>query len=206
MDLELPELPYALDDLEPYISGKTMELHYLKYHANYIKRINSLVAGTNFENKDIETIIKVADGAIFNFAAQVWNHTFYFKSLNPESVSLKDNSLKEVIIENFGSVEFLKILFTKTALSLFGVGWVWLVLNSKGGVEIVRENNAGNPLRRGLIPLLVCDLWEHAYYLDYNDRTEDYLNAFWELVNWRIVADRYAEAMKSLNIYHLTQR
>ncbi|HKK41187.1 MAG TPA: superoxide dismutase [Bacteroidales bacterium] len=203
MVFELPELPYALDDLEPYISGKTMELHYLKYHRYYINRINSLVSGTNFENKDPDTIIKVADGAIFNFAAQAWNHTFYFNTMGPDADSLENTSISDVIIENFGSVKFLKTLFTKTALSLFGVGWVWLVLNSKGGLEIVRENNAGNPLRRGMFPLLACDLWEHAYFLDYNDRTEDYLNAFWRLVDWRIVADRHTEAMKSLNIYHI---
>ena len=204
MNFELPELPYELDNLEPYISGKTMKLHHLKYHNNYISRLNNLIAGTNFEDKDLETIIKVADGAIFNFAAQTWNHTFYFNALSTESSPLDDIPLKEAIVENFGSVKFLKTLFTKSALSLFGVGWVWLVLNSRGGVEIVRENNAGNPLRRGLIPLLACDLWEHAYFLDYHDRAGDYLNAFWELINWRIVAGRYAEALRSLNIYHIS--
>jgi len=205
MNFELPELPYALDDLEPYLSGKTIELHHLKHHKYYLNRLNSLIAGTNFENKDLETIIKIADGAIFNFAAQTWNHTFYFDALTPEAIVLTDNSLKEAIIENFGSVKFLRTLFIKTALSLFGAGWVWLVLNSRGGVEIVRENNAGNPLRRGMFPLLACDLWEHAYYLDYHNRIEEYLDAFWKLVNWRSVAGRYSEAIKSLNTYHINQ-
>ncbi len=201
MDFGLPKLAYEVNDLEPYISRRTLKFHHLKHHQFYINRLYDLVAGTKFENKDIETIIKVTDGPIFNFAAQSWNHTFYFDSLKPVDNQILNNKFRDIIIENFGSIEYLKTMFAKTAVSLFGAGWVWLVLNANGVIEIIRENNAGNPLRRGLTPLLACDLWEHAYYLDYQDRINDYVNAFWELVNWKVIEQRYYDAINKLNIY-----
>lgn len=200
MNFELPKLAYKMIDLEPHISRRTLKFHHLKHHQFYITRLNNLVTGTKFENKDIETIIKVTDGPIFNFAAQSWNHTFYFDSLKPVDNHFLNGPFRDVINENFGSLKFLKAMFEKTAVSLFGAGWVWLVLNTNGDIEIIRENNAGNPLRRGLIPLLACDLWEHAYYLDYQDRTKDYVDAFWELVNWQVVEQRYYDAKNKLNL------
>ncbi len=203
MNFELPKLPYALNDLEPYISRRTLKFHHLKHHQFYITHLNRLISGTNFENQDIETIIKVTDGPIYNFAAQSWNHTFYFESMKPSGGSLPEGQVRDIILESFGSFRFLKTIFLKSAVSLFGAGWIWIVLNSKGDIEIVRENNAGNPLRRGLIPLLVCDLWEHAYYLDYQNRTQDYIDAFWHLINWRVVEERYSDALQKLSIYDI---
>ncbi len=200
MNFELPKLAYEMNDLEPHISRRTLKFHHLKHHQFYITHLNNLITGTKFENKDIETIIKVTDGPIFNFAAQSWNHSFYFDSLKPVDNHILNGSFRDVINENFGSLKFLKTMFAKTAVSLFGVGWVWLVLNTNGVIEIIRENNAGNPLRRGLIPLLACDLWEHAYYLDYQNRTKDYVDAFWELVNWQVVEQRYYDAKNKLNL------
>jgi Fe-Mn family superoxide dismutase len=149
------------------------------------------VIGTKFENIDLETIIKVSEGPVFNNAAQIWNHMFYFDSLKPKNIGIPKSPLFEMINENFGSLSLFKDAFIKSAVSLFGSGWVWLVWNPKGTMEIIQESNAGNPLRKGLIPLLTCDVWEHAYYLDYQNRRTDYLNAFWSLINWEIIEKRY---------------
>lgn len=148
-----------------------------------------------FENKDFETIIKFGEGPIFNNAALAWNHTFYFSGLIPGNNHILKGSFADVIKRSFGSVRFFKETFTRSAVSLLGPGWVWLVLNPKGPIEIIHENNAGNPLRRGLIPLLTCDVWEHAYYLDYQNRLSDYLEAFWKLINWELIEKRYNDAI-----------
>jgi Fe-Mn family superoxide dismutase len=190
MKFELSELPYDLNALEPYISRMNLELHHEKHNQTYITNLNSRINGTKFKNLDLETIIKVADGPVFNDAAQVWNHIFYFEGLKPGNNTLK-GPFADVIKRNFGSVSFFKNSFIKAALSLFGAGWVWLVLNPKGLMEIIQKSNAGNPLRIGLIPLLTCDLWEHAYYLDYQDKRKDYLEAFWKLINWEMIEKRY---------------
>ena len=196
MRFELPDLPFELNALEPYISKKTLEFHHGKYHQSYIANLNKLISGTKFKDLDLETIIKVADGPIFNYAAQVWNHTFYFECLKPgNSNSIKD-SFADVIKSNFGSVSFFKTTFTEAVGSLFGVGWVWLVLNQKGSIEIIQKFNAGNPLRIGLIPLMTCDVWEHAYYLDYQNRLGDYADAFWKLINWDIIEKRYNDSVR----------
>lgn len=191
----LPQLPFEINALEPYISGKTLMFHHEKYHQVYVANLNKLITGTKFENKDFETIIKVTEGPIFNNAALAWNHAFYFSGLIPGNNHIIKGSFANVIKRSFGSVKFFKETFARSAVSLLGAGWVWLVLNPKGSMEILHESNAGNPLRQGLIPLLACDMWEHAYYLDYQNRRSDYLKAFWKLVNWELIEKRYNDAI-----------
>jgi superoxide dismutase, Fe-Mn family len=195
MKLELPPLPFKMNALEPYISEMSLECHHGMLHQAYVTNLNSLINGTRFSKLDLETIIKISDGPVFNNASQVWNHSFYFEGLLPGNHHSLDGSFSNVIKSNFGSVSFFKSLFTKAAVSLFGAGWIWLVFNAKGSLEIIQKSNAGNPLRVGLVPLLSCDMWEHAYYLDYKNRRHDYVEAFWKLVNWEIVEARYSEAL-----------
>jgi Fe-Mn family superoxide dismutase len=195
MKFLLPDLPYNMVELEPHISKKTLELHYGNHLRAYVTNLNSLIQGTKFENMDLLTIIKIADWEVFNNAAQIWNHIFYFEGLRPGNKGTLKGTFERKITESFGSVSFFKNKFSKAARSLFGVGWVWLVMNQKGFLEIIQEKNAGNPLRVGLIPLLNCDMWEHAYYLDYHDRRQDYIKAFWNLINWDIIEKRYNEAL-----------
>lgn len=194
MRFELPDLPYGLNALEPYISEETLHFHYWKYQKAYVVNLNKLIEGTKFKNLDLETIIKVADGPIFNYAAQVWNHSFYFECLKPGNNNILNGSFADAIKSNFGSESFFKKTFSNAARSLFGVGWVWLTLNQKGDVEIIQKNNAGNPMRIGLIPIMTCDVWEHAYYLDYQDRLGDYIDGFWKLINWELIGKRYNDA------------
>jgi superoxide dismutase, Fe-Mn family len=195
MKFGIPKLPFEINSLEPFISGKTLMFHHEKYHQVYVVNLNKLITGTKFENKDFETIIKVAEGPIFNNAALAWNHTFYFTGLIPGNNHIIKDSFAGVIKKSFGSVRFFKETFARSAASLLGAGWVWLVLNPMGSLEIIHESNAGNPLRRGLIPLLTCDMWEHAYYLDYQNRRFDYLEAFWKLINWELIEKRYNDAI-----------
>jgi Fe-Mn family superoxide dismutase len=195
MRFELSELPFGLNALEPFMSGKSLEFHHRIYQNTYLANLNNLIRGTKFKNLDLETIIKVTDGPLFNNASQVWNHTFYFECLRPGGTLGLNGSFAEIIKYSFGSESFFKSSFFEAAESLFGVGWVWLVLNQKGTVEILQKNNAGNPLRIGLIPLMTCDLWEHAYYLDYQNRLCDYIDAFWKLLDWEVVEKRYNIAM-----------
>jgi superoxide dismutase, Fe-Mn family len=191
MKFELPKLPYDMTGLEPLISKKTLDYHYGKHHQTYITNLNNLIAETKFENAELETIIKEADGALYNNAAQVWNHTFYFMSLTKGKASVPGGILAEAINKSFGTLNDFKDTFTKACIGLFGSGWVWLVKNQKGLLEIMQESNAGNPLRRGLIPILTCDVWEHAYYLDYQNRRLEYINAFWNLINWEVIENRF---------------
>jgi superoxide dismutase, Fe-Mn family len=191
MNYELPELPYELDAFEPLLSKRMLEFHYMKHHQTYVTNLNKLISGTKFENKNLETIIKEAEGPLFNNAAQVWNHTFYFMSLKKNNECAPQDILAESIIKSFGSFTDLKDAFTKASVSLFGSGWVWLVKNKNGLLEIIQESNAGNPIRKGLKPILACDVWEHAYYLDYQNRRADYINAFWSLINWELVEKRF---------------
>jgi len=191
MKFELPELPYKLNALEPAISAKTLEFHYGKHHQTYVTNLNNLIPGTKFENESLEKMINEAEGPIFNNAAQVWNHTFYFSGLHPAVNSAPLEHVAEAINGSFGSLKEFKEAFIKSATSLFGSGWVWLIKNPKGTLEIVQESNAGNPLRNGLKPILTCDVWEHAYYLDYQNRRLDYLNAFWDIIDWDVVEKRF---------------
>jgi superoxide dismutase, Fe-Mn family len=194
MEFALPPLPYKLDALEPSISRRTLELHHDIHLDAYVRNLNNLIAGTKFENTDLETIIKVSEGPIFNNASQVWNHIFYFESLMPPNGKSLKGPFSKIITGNFGSLQFFKESFSRTASSLFGSGWVWLLWNPRGAMEIIQESNAGNPLRKGLFPLLACDVWEHGYYLDYQNRRSEYLNAFWNLINWEIIEKRYFDA------------
>ena len=191
MKFELPPLPYALDALEPHISQKTLEYHYGKHHQAYVNNLNKLVPGTEFEDADLETIIKDADGGIFNNGAQVWNHTFYFNQFSPNGGGEPAGALAEAINKAFGSFDAFKDEFSKAAATLFGSGWAWLVKNADGSLDIIKESNAGNPIRNGLTPILTCDVWEHAYYLDKQNKRPDYIADFWKIVDWNIVGGRY---------------
>jgi superoxide dismutase, Fe-Mn family len=191
MAFTLPPLPYAHDALAPFISKQTLEFHYGKHHQAYVNNLNTLAAGTPFESAPLEKIIKEAEGAIFNNGAQIWNHTFYFETFSPSGLREPDGELASAINKTFGSVAAFKEQFTKSAVTLFGSGWAWLVAKVDGSLDIVQESNAGNPLRKGLKPLLTCDVWEHAYYLDYQNRRPDYVQAFWNLVDWKVVGERF---------------
>ena len=191
MTFELPKLPYKPDALVPFISAETLEFHYGKHHQAYVNNLNGLIPGTGFENSDLESMIKSAEGAIFNNAAQVWNHTFYFESFSKDGMKVPAGPLADDINRTFGSFESFRELFTKSAATLFGSGWAWLAKNNDGTLQILQESNAGNPLRKGLKPLLTCDVWEHAYYIDYRNRRPDYIKSFWEIINWEIIGARY---------------
>jgi superoxide dismutase, Fe-Mn family len=191
MKFSLPELPYAHNALEPIISEKTISFHYGKHHLTYVNNLNGLVEGTEFADADLDTIVKKSEGPLFNNAAQIWNHNFYFLSLTPIKGSAPSESLAKAIDASFGSLEAFKAEFNKAAISVFGSGWAWLVKDADGKLSIVKESNAGNPITRGLIPLLTFDVWEHAYYIDYQNRRADYVAALWDLVDWKAVSARY---------------
>ncbi len=190
MAFELPKLPYAIDALEPYISKQTIEFHYGKHHQAYVNNLNNLVPDTEFENASLEEIIKKASGGIFNNGAQIWNHTFYWNCLKPNGGGIPTGKLLEAINKSFGSFEEFKQKFSTAAATLFGSGWAWLVKKQDGSLEIVQESNAGNPLKNGHTPLLTCDVWEHAYYLDQQNKRPDYISSFWNLVDWDAVSAR----------------
>ncbi len=190
MSFELPKLKYALDALEPYISKQTLEFHYGKHHQAYVNNLNNLAAGTEFENATLEEIVKKSSGGIFNNAAQVWNHTFYFDQFDKDGCKEPKDELKASIEKAFGSVDTFKEEFTKAAATLFGSGWAWLVQNAQGGLEIVQTSNAGNPLSDGKKPLMTCDVWEHAYYLDKQNARPKYIEDFWKILDWKVVAER----------------
>jgi len=191
MKFSLPELPYAHDALAPVISAETISYHYGKHHQTYVNNLNGLVPGTEFENADLDTIVKKSEGPIFNNAAQIWNHNFYFLSLTPKKGSKPGAALAKAIDDAFGSLENFKSEFGKAAITVFGSGWAWLVKDAEGKLSITKESNAGNPITRGLTPLLTFDVWEHAYYIDYQNRRPDYVAALWDLVDWEVVSARY---------------
>ncbi len=190
MPFTLPDLPYAMDALEPYISKLTLEYHYGKHHQAYVNNLNNLVPGTPFENANLEEIVMKADGGIFNNAAQVWNHTFYWNCLGSDKGGEPTGKLLEEINQFFGSFESFKEQFSKSAATLFGSGWAWLVKDAYGNLDIVQTSNAGCPIAQGLTPLLTCDVWEHAYYLDKQNARPAYVADFWKLVDWKAVAER----------------
>jgi len=189
MAFELIELPYPKNGLEPHISQETIEYHYDKHHRTYVNNLNNLVAGTQYENMSLEEIVKNADGGIFNNAAQDWNHNFYWQSMKPNGGGEPQGKLLEAINRDFGSFAQFKDDFTDIAKSTFGSGWAWLVQNDDGSLLIVSTSNGDNPLNDGKKPLLTCDVWEHAYYIDYRNARPKYIEAFWELVNWDFVAE-----------------
>lgn len=186
-----PQLPYASDSLAPAISQDTVDFHYGKHEKAYIDNLNKLIKGTEFEDDDLEDVIRKADGALYNNAAQAWNHIFYFFSFSPDGGGAPAGELADAINRDFGSFEKFKEEFVKAGVGLFGSGWVWLSRDEDGKLFITQESNAGNPMRKGLIPILTFDVWEHAYYLDYQNRRADALNSLWDIIDWDIVESRY---------------
>lgn len=191
MAFDLPPLPYEMNALEPHISRETLEYHYGKHHQAYVTNLNNLVVGTEFEKKSLEDIIKTSSGGIFNNAAQDWNHTFYWHSLSPTGGGEPKGKLLEAINKNFGDFKTFKEKFSQVAITTFGSGWAWLVKNPNGELEIISTSNAATPLTTDKKPLLTCDVWEHAYYIDYRNLRPKYLEAFWNLVNWDFVSANY---------------
>ncbi len=185
----LPELPYAKNALAPIMSEDTLEYHYGKHLQTYIDNLNRMIEGSPYEEMPLDEIVAKSTGGIFNNAAQTWNHTFFFETLTPDPVAVPD-VLEKKIEETFGTMETFKDEFSKAAVSLFGSGWVWLAADNDGRLEIVQESNAGNPLVRGLKPLLTIDVWEHAYYIDYRNRRAAFIDGWWKLVDWQKVAGR----------------
>lgn len=192
MEHKLPVLPYTIDALNPYISTETMEYHYGKHHQTYITNMNNQIKGTEYENMSLEDIVKNSSGGLFNNAAQTWNHTFYWFGFAPNGVSLDESSdLAIAIKEKWGSFELFQEVFNQVATGTFGSGWAWLVKTPKGDLDLVSTSNAATPLTSENVPLLTCDVWEHAYYIDYRNSRANYLKNFWEIVNWAEVEKRF---------------
>lgn len=191
MEHKLPELPYAKNALAPTISEETLEFHYGKHHQAYVTNLNNLIKGGEFENSSLEDIIKKSSGGIFNNAAQVWNHTFYWHSLAPNAGGEPTGKVGEAINKSFGSYAAFKEKFSASAVGNFGSGWTWLVKKADGSLEIVNTSNAGCPIKDGLNAILTIDVWEHAYYVDYRNARPKYVEAFWNLVNWKFAEENY---------------
>lgn len=191
MKYNQPQLPYAADSLEPAISRRTVDFHYGKHEKAYIDNLNNLIEGTEFADLPLEEIIHDAKGPLFNNASQAWNHIFYLFSFSPDGGGEPEGELREAIDRDFGSFENFKKEFVDAGVKLFGSGWVWLSRDNDGKLFITQEGNAGNPITKGLTPILTFDVWEHAYYLDYQNRRADALNALWDIIDWPIVEGRY---------------
>lgn len=187
----LPVLPYQANALEPVISENTINYHYGKHLQTYINNLNTLIVGTPFEDADLETIVKKSDGAIFNNAAQTWNHTLYFNTFSPKAKQAPEGALLKAIEKEWGSFDNFKKEFTAAAVSIFGSGWAWLAQTPEGKLVILKEGNAGNPLTKGYTPLLGVDVWEHSYYLDYQNRRADHVNALWTIIDWNTIEPRF---------------
>jgi len=193
MAFELPALPYEKNALEPHISAETLEFHYGKHHATYVTKLNGLVEGTAMADMSLEEVVKNSDGGVFNNAAQIWNHTFYWNSLSPNGGGAPSGALADAISAKWGSFDDFKAAFNDKAVNNFGSSWTWLVKTADGGLDIVNTSNAATPLTdAGLTPLMTVDLWEHAYYIDYRNVRPNYLNGFWSLVNWDFAASNFA--------------
>ena len=195
MKIKQPDLPYAMNALEPHISQETMEYHYGKHHKAYVDKTNTLIEGTEFADMDLESIIKGAKGALFNQAAQVWNHSFYWNSMSPDGGGDPEGVIADAIRESFGTLENLKNEFNEETMANFASGWAWLVKNkSDNGLSIIETDDAQTPLiDEGVVPLLTCDIWEHAYYIDYRNARAKYLEAWWKLVNWEFANRNYGK-------------
>ncbi|MGS0741406.1 superoxide dismutase [Fe] [Glaciimonas sp. GG7] len=188
----LPALPYAIDALAPHISKETLEFHYGKHHQTYITNLNNLIPGTEFENASLEDIVKKSSGGVFNNAAQVWNHTFYWNSLSPDGGGVPTGALAAAIDAKWGSFDNFKVELTKCAVGTFGSGWAWLVKKTDGTLDLVSTSNAATPLTTDVTPLITVDVWEHAYYIDYRNARPKYLEAFLALANWDFAAKNFA--------------
>jgi Fe-Mn family superoxide dismutase len=192
MEHKLPPLPYAMDALQPHISKETLEFHYGKHHQAYVTNLNNLIKGTEFENASLEDIAKKASGGIFNNAAQVWNHTFYWNCLSPKGGGAPTGALGAAIDKKWDSFAAFKEAFSKSAVGNFGSGWTWLVKKADGSVDIANTSNAATPLTGAETPLMTCDVWEHAYYIDYRNARPKYVESFWNLVNWEFVSKNFS--------------
>jgi len=192
MAIELPPLPWAREALAPHISAETIDYHYGKHHQTYVTNTNNLIKGTEFENMDLVAIVKKAQGGLFNNSAQVWNHSFYWNCLSPKGGGEPSGKLADAIKKSFGGFAQFKEEFTKTAIGTFGSGWAWLVQRADGSLGLVSTPNANTPLTGADRPLLTCDVWEHAYYIDYRNARPKYLEAFWNLANWEFAANQMA--------------
>ena len=192
MAFTLPELPYAKDALAPHISAETLEFHYGKHHASYVTKLNGLVEGTDMADKSLEDIITSSSGGVFNNAAQIWNHTFYWNCLSPNGGGAASGDIAAAIDKTWGSFDAFQTEMSNQAANNFGSGWTWLVKNKAGELEIVNTSNAGCPLTDGVTPILTIDVWEHAYYIDYRNARPKYLEAFWALVNWDFANQNFA--------------
>ncbi|MGL5335178.1 MAG: superoxide dismutase [Fe] [Enterovibrio sp.] len=192
MAFELPALPYPKNALEPHISAETLDYHHGKHHNTYVVKLNGLIAGTALEQKSLEEIIKTSNGAIFNNAAQIWNHTFYWHCLSPNGGGEPTGELAQAINAAFGSFEKFKAQFAEAAVNNFGSSWTWLVKKADGTLAIVNTSNAGTPMTEGHTAVLTVDLWEHAYYIDFRNLRPNYLTAFWQLVNWEFASKNFA--------------
>lgn len=192
MSHTLPPLPYAMDALAPHMSKETLDYHYGKHHQTYVTNLNKLIIDSEFANASLDDIIKKSSGALFNNAAQVWNHSFFWHCLSPQGGNEPTGKVADAINKQFGSFASFKEAFSQTAITTFGSGWAWLVQDEHGVLSIISTSNAATPMTQGLQALLTCDVWEHAYYIDYRNARPDYLKAFWALVNWDFVADNMA--------------
>ena len=194
---KLPKLPYAMDALAPHISKETLEYHYGKHHAAYVNKLNDGIKGTEYADKSLEEIITSASGPIFNNAAQAWNHAFYWQCLSPSGEKAKGD-IVEAITRKFRSLESFETEFSTTANNHFGSGWTWLVLDKNGKLAITSTHDADTPMCHGQIPLLACDVWEHAYYIDYRNARPDYVKSFWKVVNWSFVNEQFKQASRQM--------
>jgi Fe-Mn family superoxide dismutase len=190
MAIELPALPWARESLAPHISAETIDYHYGKHHQTYVTNLNNQIKGTEFENQDLVSIVKKAQGGVFNNAAQVWNHTFYWNSLSPKGGGEPSGKLADGIKKAFGGFSQFKEEFTKTAVGTFGSGWAWLVQRPDGNLGLVSTSNAATPITGTDVPLLTCDVWEHAYYIDYRNARPKYIEAFWNLANYEFASQQ----------------
>ncbi|MFC3120580.1 Fe-Mn family superoxide dismutase [Agaribacter flavus] len=193
MAFELPALPYEKNALEPHISAETLEFHHGKHHATYVTKLNGLIEGTELADKSLEEIVKTSDGGVFNNAAQIWNHTFYWNSLSPNGGGEPTGDVADAINAKWGSFAEFKAAFNDKAVNNFGSSWTWLVKTADGSLDIVNTSNAGTPItEEGVVPLITVDLWEHAYYIDYRNVRPNYLEGFWSLVNWDFAAENFS--------------
>ncbi|MEY4862425.1 MAG: sodB [Pseudomonadota bacterium] len=192
MEHSLPALPYALDALAPHISKETLEFHHGKHHQAYVTNLNGLIKGTEFESMGLEDIVRKSSGGVFNNAAQIWNHTFYWNSLSPKGGGAPSGALADAINAKWGSFDAFKEAFNKSAVGNFGSSWTWLVKKADGSLDIVNTSNAATPITGADKPLITCDLWEHAYYIDYRNSRPNYLGGYWNLVNWDFAAANFA--------------
>lgn len=191
---ELPKLPYSIDALDPKMSQETLEYHYGKHYKAYIDNLNALIPGTPYADLSLEEIVvKAPDGPIFNNAGQALNHQLFFLGMSPTPQSRPSGALAAAIDKAFGSFDQFKAQFAKAAAGVFGSGWAWLATDKDGNLCITAEANAGNPLRHGLIPLMGLDVWEHSYYIDYRNRRADYITNYWDLVDWKVIDQRYSD-------------